>query len=303
MSILKAKNIEKIYKSNSKDTIKALKGINFELEPGIYGILGPNGAGKSTLFKILSGVLKPDLGEVWLDNICLNTQANIFKARLGYMPQEADPYLDFSLDNFLSYFAHLKGFVGKYEKEEVKRVLDLVLLSDRKKQKVSSLSGGMKRRLMLAQALIGKPSLILLDEPTAGLDPAQRIAVRNTLTQLEYKPIILISTHVVSDIEHISKEVLIMKEGNILIKDHPSQIINKYTKNAYEAIVPQNYINYIKNKCIVSRMQIQSDGKTLMRICGDFDEKPTFEGIIFEPIEPSLEDIYLYIFGKRGQNV
>ncbi len=301
MNTLIAEKIQKTYKGNNNKLIYALKESSFEFGSGIYGILGPNGAGKSTLFKLLAGIIEPEQGQISLDNIILKKNVSRYKSYIGYMPQEADPYPDFSVEKFLSYFAHLKGLKGKIGNNEVKKNLEIVQLWEKRHQRISSLSGGMKRRLMLAQALLGSPHLILLDEPTAGLDPAQRISVKNTLSKLDYDPIILISTHVVSDIEHIAGKIIMIKEGQIIMDATASDIISEFKDKTFEAKLPTEYINSVEKDFLISRMQVQSDGMTLVRICGDFQKKPTIKEIVFQSVEPCLEDVYLYIFG-RGYN-
>lgn len=199
----------------------ALKEIDFTLEPGLYGLLGPNGAGKSTLIHIITGSLAPTGGK-----ICWNGKNTLrlgkkFRAILGYMPQQQNLYNSFTGEYFLSYMASLKEIPRKEIKSETQRVAALMNLTAEMPKKLGAYSGGMKQRLLAAAALLGDPQLVIMDEPTAGLDPKERVRLRETLASLAKTRIILVATHVVSDVEHVANEILLLKDGQLVKKHRP----------------------------------------------------------------------------------
>lgn len=199
----------------------AVDRISLQLEPGVYGLLGANGAGKTTLMRMLCGILKPTSGTVSLDNKDVSTEE--YRSMLGYLPQDFGYYPEFSGMDFLLYMAALKGLEKSYAKKKIKELLELVSLKDVAKKKIKTYSGGMKQRLGIAQALLNDPMLIVLDEPTAGLDPKERVRFRNLIASLGKENIVLLSTHIVSDIEHIADKVLMMKDGQLIYQGEWTQ--------------------------------------------------------------------------------
>lgn len=210
-----------------KDKI-ALSDVSLELDCGIYGLLGPNGAGKSTLMNIITGNIKPTKGEVFWDGTDIYRLGGEFRSLIGYAPQQQGLYNSFSGRRFLSYMAALKGISKKDAGDEIERVLSYVNMQEAADRAIGGYSGGMKQRILIAQAILGCPKLIVLDEPTAGLDPKERVRVREQIKALSGDKIILVSTHVVSDIAPIAGEILLIRDGNIIDRGGVEELCQKY---------------------------------------------------------------------------
>lgn len=230
--------IEKLTKHyplpKSKGTLpykKALDGVSFTLEPGLYGLLGPNGAGKSTLINIITGSLAATKGKVRWNGKSTGALGKKFRAVLGYMPQQQNLYDSFTGERFLAYMAALKEIPVRDTPAEVSRVAQLVHLSDELSKKLGAYSGGMKQRLLAAAALLGNPQLVIMDEPTAGLDPKERVRLRETLAALAKDRIVLVATHVVSDVESVAHEIILLKDGQVVDKAAPAALVEKYAPN------------------------------------------------------------------------
>jgi len=202
--------------SKSYKDKKVVKDISLSLKPGVYGLLGANGAGKTTLMRMLCGILKPDFGSVKMDDI--DVSAEEYRDILGYLPQDFGYYPEFTGIDFLLYMSSLKGLTKAAAKRKVAELLEFVGLGEKGKKKIKTYSGGMKQRLGIAQALLNEPKLIILDEPTVGLDPRERVRFRNMIADLGKNSIVLLSTHIVSDIEHIADVVLMMKDGELIFE-------------------------------------------------------------------------------------
>ena len=200
----------------------AVDRLSFELTEGVTGLLGANGAGKTTLMRMMSGILTPTSGEINADGINVNTEN--YRALLGYLPQDFGYYPEFSAKEFLEYFAALKGIEKKKAKEKTGELLELVGLSDVAGKKIKTFSGGMKQRVGIAQALLNDPRILILDEPTAGLDPKERVRFRDLIEELGKNSIVLLSTHIVTDIEHIADRIIMMKEGSMIWQGKRSDV-------------------------------------------------------------------------------
>lgn len=221
--MLKLTDISKIY----SDKI-ALSSISLEFDCGIYGMLGPNGAGKSTLMNIITGNIKPSSGKVLWNGEDIKALGSKYRSVIGYAPQQQGLYDTFTGKRFLSYMAALKGITKKEMPEEIERVLSYVNMNEAANRMIATYSGGMKQRILIAQAILGNPKLIVLDEPTAGLDPKERIRIREKISELSDDKVILVSTHVVSDIESIAKEIILIKSGKIVDWDTVEKLCVKY---------------------------------------------------------------------------
>lgn len=221
--MLTLQGITKNYKEK-----KALQNIFLELDCGIYGLLGPNGAGKSTLMNIITGNSKPDGGAVLWNGRDIGLLGETFRSVIGYAPQQQGLYTSFTGRRFLSYMAALKGIPGKEVSGEITRVLSYVNMEEAADRTIGGYSGGMKQRILIAQAILGDPKLLVLDEPTAGLDPKERVRIREQIKALSGDKIIVVSTHVVSDIAPIAKEILLIRAGSILDRGTVSDLCEKY---------------------------------------------------------------------------
>lgn len=230
--VLQIDNLEKTYaakgRGQKQQLKKALAGVSFTLGPGLYGLLGPNGAGKSTLINIAIGMLRANKGQVLWNAKPIEKLGKKYRQILGYMPQQQTLYDRFTGRRFLHYFCALKEVAPRKVEQEVERVAAATNLQNELDKRLEAYSGGMKQRLLAAVALIGNPQLLILDEPSAGLDPKERVRLRELMAGLATDKIVLIATHVVSDVEHVANEILLLKEGQLVDKAPPQTLINRY---------------------------------------------------------------------------
>ncbi len=269
--------------SKSYGVTKALREFSCTLTPGVYGLLGPNGAGKSTLMNILSGNLTQTSGRVLLDGQDIRSMGASYFSALGYMPQQQAMYPRFTCAQFLGYMAALKAI----QKPDIAGALSQVELLQEANKRVASLSGGMKQRLLLAQALLGQPRILLLDEPTAGLDPRQRITVRNLIASVAKHKVVLICTHVVQDVEYIAKEILLLKQGVLLEKAAPQDMLHAMQGKVREVVTDREGMQALT--CPIAGVAAEENGLLHLRV---ISEEP-----LGEPVRPTLEDVYLHHFG------
>ncbi len=269
----------------------AVDNISFILSYGVYGLLGPNGADKTTLMKMLVDILDPSSGEVLLNGVNIKDLGASYRDKLGYMPQEIGVYKNFSAKKFLKYIAALKGITGKTADKKVDDLLKLVGLQDVGKKKLGGFSGGMLRRVSIAQTLLNDPKILILDEPTAGLDPQERIRFRNIISELSENRIVLLSTHIISDMEFIAGEVIIMRDGAILKIDTTERLLQEVEGKVWNAFVSHAELNIIKKKFTIGNI-IQKTNGVEVRIVGD--SQPEFP---CQPARPILEDVFSYYFG------
>lgn len=290
---LSVNNISKSYGSN-----KALSDFSSDFVPGIYALLGPNGSGKTTLMNIITDNLKADCGEITYtdDNGITENVLKMgirFREKIGFMPQYPGMYPNFTVERFMWYMAALKGMKKQEAKKQIGEILEAVELSDVPRRKIGALSGGMKQRLCLAQAVLGDPEILILDEPTAGLDPKQRIAIRNYISKTAFNKIVIIATHVVSDIEFIARDIIMLKKGVIADNAPPHELTKKIEGKVWNIPCNETEVQSMQDKFrVTSIARDEGSGEALLRVLAE--EKPTERA---KTLAPTLEDYYLYIFG------
>lgn len=287
MNKLEMINVTKSYKHKN-----ANENINLVLESGVYGLLGPNGAGKSTLMKQIVTVTSPTSGKILYNGKDIKSLDDEYRAVVGYLPQDFDAYKNFKAKDFLMYMAALKGMDKQTSKMRVDELLKLVGLSEVSNKLVSKFSGGMKRRVGIAQALLNNPKVLILDEPTAGLDPQERTRFRNLLSQIGRDTIVILSTHIISDIESVAKETIMIKDGKVLLQGTHKEILNGMEGKVYS--LDTNDENLVSK--IQSKYKVVSINRGIENISIRFisETKPNYENI--KLIEPKFEDVYMFYF-------
>lgn len=284
---LKLEGLTKNYKDKA-----ALGGITFSFTPGIYGLLGPNGAGKSTMMNLITDNLIPTKGRVLLNEKSINELGSEYRKLLGYMPQQQNIYPELSLRRFLYFMASLKGLKKSEAEKDINHYVKLVKLEDVLGKKLGTFSGGMKQRALIAQALIGNPSILILDEPTAGLDPKERIRIRNLISEVARDKIVIIATHVVTDIEFIAKEIIMLNNGNIIRSGSPSELLSELDGKVWNIFLSDEEIDEINVKYKVSNISRDTEGVVARIIADSYEGKWKKEAV-----RPNLEDLYLYLNG------
>ncbi|MEQ3340609.1 ABC transporter ATP-binding protein [Clostridium butyricum] len=287
MNKLEIKNLTKIYGKK-----RANDGITVTLENGVYGLLGPNGAGKTTLMKQITTLIKPDKGEILYNGKDIFNMDDKYRNIIGYLPQEFGVYKNFTAKQFLQYVGALKGMSGKNLNSKVNELLELVGLYDVRNKSIGKFSGGMKRRVGIAQVLLNDPRIIVLDEPTAGLDPQERTRFRNLIAKISRDKIIILSTHIISDIESVAKETIMVKEGKLLMKGTHREILSDMNNKVYNISVNnEEEINRIQEKYKVISIQRDVDS-TILRVVSDTMPKE----LNVESTSARFEDVYMFYF-------
>ncbi|NFG97436.1 ABC transporter ATP-binding protein [Clostridium sporogenes] len=275
----------------------AVNELSLDLKEGVYGLLGANGAGKTTLMRMICGVLTPTSGEVELNGKNTISMGEDYRDLIGYLPQNFGYYPDFTAKEFMLYIASLKGLIPSFAKNKTKELLSMVGLDSVSNKKIRTFSGGMKQRLGIAQAVLNDPKILVLDEPTAGLDPKERVRFRNLISDLSKKKIIILSTHIVSDVEYIADEILIMKNGNIISQNSVDGLIKEIENSVWKCTISESEEDYFCNKYCIVNLQHNRNGSLDLRI---ISRKKPIDNAVNVP--SSLEDLYLYHFQDNLKN-
>lgn len=269
----------------------AVDRVSATLSPGVYGLLGANGAGKTTLMRMVCGVLRPTSGEVCYDGASIERMGDAYRARLGYLPQDFGYYPEFTALDFMEYMAALKGIGRRVARDRSLMLLQQVGLAGEERRRIRTFSGGMRQRLGIAQAVLNDPEVLVLDEPTAGLDPKERVRFRNLIAGFARDKIVLLSTHIVSDVEHIADEILVMRAGSVVLSGSPAALVSEVLGKVWEVALPTSQAESVETEVCASNVRYLEDGKALVRYVADAPE--VADSV---PVDPTLEDLYLYVF-------
>ncbi len=272
----------------------AVNNVSANLAPGVYGLLGANGAGKTTLMRMICGVLKPTSGSIRLNGKTVEQLGEQYYTHLGYMPQDFGFYPHFTAREFMLYMAAVKGLDKRLAKKRTENLLHMVNLSDVADKKIKSYSGGMKQRLGIAQAELNSPAILILDEPTAGLDPKERVRFRNLISDFAKEKIVILSTHIVSDVSYIADTILMMKQGRFLLQEPMSTVTDSIRGKVWELLVDERTAAEYSRKFSVVNLHHENNMVRLRMI------EETAPGEDAQAVEPSLEDLFLYHFGEEA---
>lgn len=287
---LQLQNLSKQY-----GTKCAVDNINIDLVPGVYGLLGANGAGKTTLMRMICGVLKPSSGSICLNGKAIQDLGEQYYTQLGYMPQDFGFYPDFTAREFMLYMSAVKGLDKKKSKVRTEKLLSIVNLQNAADKKIRSYSGGMKQRLGIAQAQLNNPAILVLDEPTAGLDPKERVRFRNIISDFAKEKIVILSTHIVSDVSYIADTILMMKNGSFLLHQPMSAVTECIKGKVWEVLVDGREASDYSRRFFVVNLHHENDMVRLRIV----NERVPVSGAI--SVEPSLEDLFLYQFREESK--
>ena len=276
----------------------AAADVSLTLTAGVWGLLGANGAGKTTLMRMLAGILRPTEGQILCDGVEIGALGAAYREKLGYLPQEFGFYPEFTVQDYLEYMAALKGLPRAEAARQIDALLERVSLAEVRRKKIVKLSGGMKRRVGIAQALLNDPEILILDEPTAGLDPGERVRFRNLLSEFAQDRIVLISTHIVSDVEYIAAENAVMKDGKIIAVDTTEGLVQQIEGKVWQGSAPAGELPRWEHCLQVVNLRNEIDGTVALRYLA---EAPQLPGSI--PARPKLEDLYLWLFPEETEAV
>ena len=290
---LEIRHVTKRYRDKT-----AVDAVSITLTPGVWGLLGANGAGKTTLMRMLAGILRPTEGQILCDGVEIGALGGAYREKLGYLPQEFGFYPEFTVQDYLEYMAALKGLPRAEAARQIDALLERVSLAEVRRKKIVKLSGGMKRRVGIAQALLNDPEILILDEPTAGLDPGERVRFRNLLSEFAQDRIVLISTHIVSDVEYIAAENAVMKDGKIIAVDTTEGLVQQIEGKVWQGSAPAGELPRWEHCLQVVNLRNETDGTVALRYLA---EAPQLPGSI--PARPKLEDLYLWLFPEETEAV
>lgn len=286
-------NLTKTFKDK-----RAVDDVSFTITPGVWGLLGANGAGKTTLMRMAAGLMKPTKGQVLCDGIPVETLGERYRDMFGYLPQEFGFYPEFTVAGYLDYVAALKGLSSRAAARKITGLLKELHLEEVRKKKIRKLSGGMKRRVGIAQALLNDPEILILDEPTSGLDPGERVRFRNLLSEFAAakERIVLISTHIVPDVEYIAARNAIMKDGKIIARGTTGELVRQMEGKVWTARVPEQEVRRYEQQALIAGLRNEEEGLVSVRYLA---KRPLDEWS--EESAPRLEDLYLWMFPEAGE--
>ncbi len=281
---------DSVTKTYDKGSHPALADFTMDFEPGIYGLLGPNGAGKSTLLNILTANLSADRGRVLWNGEEIHKAGQSYRSILGYMPQQQDLYDEFSGDEFLWYLASLKGLKKKVAASKINEMITAVNLEEARYRKLKGYSGGMKQRILIAQAMLNDPELLIMDEPTAGLDPNERIRITNFISRMSQGKIVIFATHVISDIEFIADKIILINHGKLLKLASPEELQNSIAGKVYEGIISKDDTESLRRSGVLISNMHYVGARVKVRIISDSQSMTDY----WRQVDPELSDVYLY---------
>lgn len=269
----------------------AVEDLSLTLTPGVWGLLGANGAGKTTLMRMIAGIMQPTQGEIRCDGIPIAQLGESYRDCFGYLPQEFGFYPSFTVSDYLNYMAALKGLPKREARQRIDTLLERLTLSEVRRKRIAKLSGGMKRRVGIAQALLNEPEVLILDEPTSGLDPSERVRFRNLLAEFAQERIVLISTHIVADVEVIAGQNAIMKDGRLIATGPTDQLVQEVKDKVWTATIDAAMLPYWEQQLTIAGLRNEPNGRIALRY---LSETPTLADS--EPAMPRLEDLFLWLF-------
>lgn len=274
--------------------ITAVDDVSLHITPGVWGLLGANGAGKTTLMRMIAGIMKPSAGKILYDGIPISHLKEKYRDVFGYLPQEFGFYPEFTVKDYLEYVSVLKGLNTKESKCKINELMEQLTLSHVRNKKIAKLSGGMKRRVGIAQALLNDPEVLILDEPTSGLDPGERVRFRNLLSEFAHDRIVLISTHIVPDVEYIATQNAVMKDGRLLAKGTTEELVKMIDGKVWTALIPMDCLPEYEHKLQIVNLRNEENNQISIRYLA---EEPYTDNS--QPATPHLEDLYLWMFPQE----
>lgn len=283
-------NVSKKFKD-----MTAVDNVSLRITPGVWGLLGANGAGKTTLMRMIAGIMEPSSGKIYYNGIPIKELKESYRNVFGYLPQDFGFYPEFSVKDYLEYVAALKGLTVNDSKRKIDELLERLTLSHVKNKKIAKLSGGMKRRVGIAQALLNDPEVLILDEPTSGLDPGERVRFRNLLSEFAHDRIVLISTHIVSDVEYIATQNAIMKNGKLLSTGTTEELVQQIKGKVWSTVIPMKLLAEYESKLPIVNIRNEEHGTVSIRYLAD---EPFTEDSIEQELH--LEDLYLWLFPQES---
>ncbi len=273
----------------------AVNDVSLRITPGVWGLLGANGAGKTTLMRIIAGIMKPSTGQVLYDGIPIEDLKESYRDVFGYLPQEFGFYPEFTVKDYLEYVSVLKGLTERDSKRRINELLEQMTLSHVRNKKISKLSGGMKRRVGIAQALLNEPEVLILDEPTSGLDPGERVRFRNLLSEFAHDRIVLISTHIVSDVEYIATQNAVMKAGKLQAKGTTEELVKLVEGKVWTTRIPMDRLSAYEHTLQIVNIRNEEGGQISVRYLAEHPHTGDSQ-----PAPPHLEDLYLWMFPQKN---